>query len=153
MDDKDIRILGLLQQNARMPNRELARQLDMAPSGTLERIKKLEKNNIIRGYHARIDPKQVGRGLLAFLFVRTSDRVGDLSTARALAAIDEILEVHHMSGDDCYLVKVRTHDTQTLADFMRAKLNPIDSITTTNTLIVFETIKETSDLTLHSADE
>ena len=73
IDEIDRQILNILQQNARTPNAEIARQVGMAPSAVLERIRKLETRGVIRGYEARIDPEALGLNLLAFVFVRAED--------------------------------------------------------------------------------
>ena len=71
-----------------------------------------------------------------------------LDQAEKLRELPEILEVHHVAGEDCYLLKVRLKNNQTLAVFMREKLGTIPSITSTRTVIVLETIKETSKIKL-----
>ncbi len=85
----DLEILNIIQENARISNAEIARQVGLAPSAVLERVRKLEERGVIQGYAAEIDPAQVGFGLTAFVFVRTSDRCG--GTDRVLAKIPEVL--------------------------------------------------------------
>ena len=70
LDPTDLRILALLQANARTSNADIARDLDMAPSAILERIKKLEQKGFVTGYEARLAAKKLGLGLTAFVFVR-----------------------------------------------------------------------------------
>src|SRR5215204_574264 len=118
IDEIDRQILNILQQNARTSNAEIARQVGMAPSAVLERIRKLETRGVIRGYEARIDPEALGLNLLAFVFVRADD-IGGASTGEALARIPEVQEVHHIAGEDCYLAKVRIRDAKTLARLLR----------------------------------
>ena len=148
MDKTDKKILSLLQENARITNAEIARQVGMVPSGVQERIRKLEDNGFILDYatHLRSDPLDLG--LLAFVFVRTSEPPGALNTAEELAKLPEILEVHHVAGEDCYLLKVRHSNNKSLADFMRKKLGSVSTITSTRTVIVLETVKETCSLKL-----
>lgn len=148
MDNTDRKILEILQKNARISNSEIARQIGMVPSGVLERIRKLEENGFIREYTASLKPEKVERGLLAFILVKTTDVVGAWDTAEKLAEIPDILEVHHVAGEDCYLIKVRMRDNLALANFMREKLSKVESITSTKTTIVLETVKETSKLFL-----
>jgi Lrp/AsnC family leucine-responsive transcriptional regulator len=148
-DETDSTIIALLQQNARTSNADIARHVGMAPSATLERIRKLEERRILAGYQACLDPQAVGLGLLTFLFVRTTDRPGQLGTAERLAEIPEVLEVHHITGEDCYLVKLRARDPTDLGRLIRERIGPIESITGTRTTIVLETVKETARLPLH----
>jgi Lrp/AsnC family leucine-responsive transcriptional regulator len=120
----------------------------MVPSGVQERIRKLEDKGFILDYatHLRSDPLDLG--LLAFVFVRTSEPPGGLNTAEELAKLPEILEVHHVAGEDCYLLKVRHSNNKSLADFLREKLGTISTITSTKTVIVLDTVKETCSLKL-----
>lgn len=148
IDETDLRILKILQENARISNAEIARRIGMAQSGTLERVRKLEERGLVAGYEARLEPRCLALGLLAFIFVRTSERSGQVGTAREIAEFPEVLEVHHVAGDDCFLVKVRTSDTQDLARFLREKLGALEQVTSTRSTIVMETLKETARLPL-----
>ena len=148
MDGTDYKILKLLQENARMSNSEIARQVGMVPSGVLERIRKLEGNGHIQEYSARLRAASLNLGLLAFVFVRTAEPPGSIASATKLTEMPEILEVHHVAGEDCYLLKIRLSDNQSLARFLREKIGSIPTITSTRTVIALETIKETSKIHL-----
>jgi Lrp/AsnC family leucine-responsive transcriptional regulator len=146
INDLDRQILTILQRNARTSNAEIARQVGLAPSAVFERIRKLEERAVLQGYTAHIDPHAAGLGLVAFMFVRSNDRPGGIQTAEKLAEIPEVLEVHHVAGEDCFLVKVRAADTEALGRLLRERLGKIGTITSTRTTIVLETVKETSAL-------
>jgi len=146
LDKTDLHILRLMQDNARISNADLARELGMAPSGVLERVKKLEQKNVIQQYTTRINPDALGQKLLAFISMRATDGPGNNDTAHQLAQIPEVQEVHHIAGDDCYLVKVRTYDSATLMDLMRTHFSKIPNILGTRTTIVLETVKEQQQL-------
>jgi Lrp/AsnC family leucine-responsive transcriptional regulator len=148
IDDIDLHILALMQENARISNAEVARQVGLAPSATLERLRKMEARGLIRDYVTRIDPRPLGYGLLAFVFVRSDERIGEPETALRLAAIPQVLEVHHIAGEDCYLVKVRAADPEQLGRLLREKLGAIGSVRSTRTTIVLETVKEDPRLPL-----
>jgi Lrp/AsnC family leucine-responsive transcriptional regulator len=143
LDDTDRQIVAFLQRDARMANAEIARQLKMAPSAIYDRIRKLEDRHIIDGYEARVNPKSVGLGLTAFIFVRGEDGVGDTKTGTLLAKIPEAQEVHHVAGEDCYLVKVRVADTDALGTLLRERIGAIKSVRSTRTTIALGTLKET----------
>jgi Lrp/AsnC family leucine-responsive transcriptional regulator len=145
IDAIDQKILTILQDNARTPNAEVARRLGMAPSAIFERIKKLEEKGIVRGYAALIDPAALELSLLAFVTVRTEDPVGGDATARALAKRPEVQEVHHVAGEDCYLVKVRAKDTASLSKLM-TELGSLPGVRATRTTVVLETTKEVLSL-------
>jgi Lrp/AsnC family transcriptional regulator, leucine-responsive regulatory protein len=144
-DTIDLKIMAILQGAARVSNAEIARQLDMAPSAIFERIKKLEERGAIQGYATLLDPKALDLSLLAFISVRTEDPVGGDATARALAKRPEIQEVHHVAGDDCYLVKVRVRDTSALSLLMK-ELGSLTGVKATRTTVVLETTKESFSL-------
>jgi len=146
IDGIDAEILKILQENSRTSNAEIARQVGLAASAVFERIRKLEEKGTIRGYRAEIDPKSLDLGLLAFIFIRTSDRPGRVDTPEKLAGIPEILELHHVAGEDCYLAKVRVRDAEALGRLLRDKLSRVSTITSTRSTIVLETMKETTSL-------
>jgi len=153
INDLDRQILTILQANARTSNAEIARQVGLAPSAVFERIRKLEERDVLQSYTARIDPHAVGLGLVAFTFVRSNDRPGGIQTAEKLAEIPEVLEVHHVAGEDCFLVKVRAADTEALGRLLRERLGKIGTITSTRTTIVLETVKETAELPIAVEEE
>lgn len=148
LDQVDMQILRIMQENARINNADIARELGMAPSGILERVKKLEQKNVILKYNARINPTAVGQKLLAFIFIKANDGLGSPDTAQALAAIPEVQEVHDIAGDDGYLVKVRTQDSSALVDLIRNSFSQIPTIISTRTTIVLDTMKEEQQVVL-----
>ena len=148
LDATDLKILDLLQQDARTANAEIARQVGLVPSAVLERIRRLEKQGVIESYTARVAPKALGLPLVAFISVRVQERLGSTDTARQLAKLPEVLEIHHVAGEDCFLVKVRVADTEDLGRMLRERFGRIRSIRSTRSTIVLETVKETSLLPL-----
>ncbi len=152
INEIDTEIVKILQRNARISNAEIARKVRLAPSAVFERIRKLEEKGIIRGYHAEVDPRAVELGQLAFMFIRSNDRPGAAGTAAQLAEIPEILELHHVAGEDCFLAKVRARDAEALGRLLRERLNSITTITSTRTTIVLESVKETAELPLEAAN-
>ena len=152
IDRIDTEILKILQSNARTSNAEIARQVELAPSAIFERIRKLEERGVIESYEARINPKVMGLALLAFVFVRADERPGAEKTAARVAAIPGVLEVHDVAGEDCLLVKVRAADTEALGRLLSERLGRIESITSTRTTIVLETVKESASLPLEDPE-
>ena len=148
IDVTDTKILEILQQNSRTSNAEIARAVGMAASATLERIRKLEERGIIRGYGLDLEPRGLGLGILAFIFVKADESLAEAPTAEALAAIPEVLEIHHVAGEDCYLAKVRAASTDALGRMLREVFGAIPTITSTRTTIVLETVKEGTPLPL-----
>jgi Lrp/AsnC family leucine-responsive transcriptional regulator len=153
IDGIDAEITRILQENARTSNAEIARQVGLAPSAVFERIRKLEERGAVRGFHADVDPHAVGLPLLAFIFVRSNERAGGVGTAEKLARIPEVLEVHHIAGEDCFLVKLRAADTEVLGRLLREKVGAIATVTSTRTTIVLETVKESTALPMEDTVE
>lgn len=147
IDANDIEILKILQQNARTSNAEIARRLGMAPSAILERIRKLETRGVISGYEARIDPAALDLGLLAFVSVRSDAATGESALGERPAELPEVQEVHHIAGEDCFLVKVRTADAKSLGRLLREGIGCLGSVRT-RTTIVLETLHESARLPL-----
>lgn len=145
MDQTDLKILALLQPDSCLTNNEIAKKVNMAPSAVLERIKKLEQKGIIEGYPTRIKPDALELKLLAFIFIKASEGPGNASVAKQLVKIPEVLELHHIAGEDCYLVKVRAKDPLSLIHLMREKFKH-PNILSTKTTIVLETLKESNQL-------
>jgi len=153
LDPVDRAILQILQANARTSNAAIARRLDMAPSAVLERIRKLESRGIVTGYPALLAPALLGFGQAAFIFVRAEEPVGAGAVGRSLAQVPEVLEVHHIAGEDCYLVKVRVADTEALGRLLREAIGSIPQVRSTRTTIVLGTVKETTCLPLGPAPD
>ena len=142
IDTIDGSIMAILQYNARTTQAELSKAVGLAPSAVLERLRKLEAKGIIRDYVALIDPHVVDRGLLAFVAVRSSEHGPDMPSAVDLGRIPEVMEVHHVAGDDCYLLKVRARDAEHLGQILRQQISATPNVISTRTTIVLETVKE-----------
>ena len=126
-----------------MPQAEIARMVGLAPSAVLERVRKLEARGIIKGYAALVDPHYLEQSMLAFIAVRSEQAPGDDRVAQELAQCPEVLELHHIAGDDCYLLKVRARDAEHVGQLLRHKFGRIPGVRSTRTTIVLETVKET----------
>jgi Lrp/AsnC family leucine-responsive transcriptional regulator len=141
LDDIDLRILELLQGDARIANAAIARDVGLAPSAVFQRIRKLESNGVIRGYHAHLDPAAVDQGLLAFVAIRTGEGARAKETAEMLSGIAEVLEVHRVVGEDCFFLKVRVRDAQALGALLDEKIQRLPPVASTHTTIVLSTAK------------
>jgi Lrp/AsnC family leucine-responsive transcriptional regulator len=141
-DQTDVRILERLQANGRITQVDIAREVGLAPSAVLERIRKLEARGVIRGYAALVNPSAAGLGMLAFVAVQSTEAPGEDGVGRELSTIPEVLEVHHVAGDDCYLLKVRARDAEHLGQILRQQISAVPAVTSTRTTIVLETVKE-----------
>lgn len=106
LDRLDIAIIEALQENARMPLSEIGRRIGLSQPATSERVKRLEERGIITGYCARIDPAALGLGMLAIIRIRTTHEYIH-PALRAFAEMPHVIEVHRMTGEDCFLLKVQ----------------------------------------------
>ncbi len=143
LDDISLEILNILQEKARIPNIEVSRQVGLAPSAVLERIRKMEKQGIIDGYEVRLNPDRFNCAQVAFVHIKTSATMCD-NVGTQLSRIPEIQEVHFVSGSDCYLIKIRSADTTTLGQLLQEKIITIEGVLSTSTETVLSTVKETS---------
>jgi Lrp/AsnC family leucine-responsive transcriptional regulator len=146
LDERDRAILSMLQADARASNAELGRRLGLAPSAVLERIRKLERRGVIRGYAARVDARAIGRQLLAFVFVQADERPAGPGLGDRLAGIPEVQEVHHVAGEDCYLVKVRCASPEDLGRLLKEQLGALPGVLRTRTTVVLGTVKESLEV-------
>lgn len=147
IDAIDLQILKILQEKARIPNAEVARQVGMAPSAVLERIRKLEERGIIEGYEVRLNPLPFGQGLAAFMFVE-ADPAGNGKLGQKLGAVAGVQEVHQVAGPDGYLVKLRAAGPAELGRILREEIQPLPGVRTTRTQIVLNSFKETRRIDL-----
>ena len=143
IDETSMKILKILQEKARIPNVEVARQVGMAPSAVLERIRKLEKQGYIDGYEVRLNPEKFGCNLVAFVHVAVSPPTSEEKVGKQLSKIPEILEIHFVTGADSYLVKLRTADARSLGILVKDRISTIPGVRSTHTAIAMNTLKET----------
>ena len=143
IDEISLEILRILQQKARIPNVEVSRKVGLAPSAVLERVKKMEKSGIIDGYEVTLNPELFHRSLIAYVYITTVPEKEE-SVGVQLTQIADIQEVHFISGNDCYLTKVRCKDSVVLGDILKNKIKTIDGVLRTRSEIVLSTTKETN---------
>jgi len=152
IDAIDLNILKILQKKARIPNVEVARQVDMAPSAVLERIRKLEKQGYIDGYEVRLNPERFRRNLVAFIIVIPGNMKDGNKIAKKLADMPEIQEVHAISGEDGLMVKIRIADTTELGRFIQNNIAAINQVSSTRTMIALSTLKESARIPIDDID-
>jgi Lrp/AsnC family leucine-responsive transcriptional regulator len=153
LDAIGLRILKILQEKERIPNVEVARQVGMAPSAVLERIRKLERQGVIDGYEVRLNPERFGRRLVAFVTVTTAEPEVEPVIGHQLAAIPDVQEVHFVAGQDSYLIKVRCADTRALDHLLREKIAVLEGVVSTRTAIALTTLKETARIPIDESEE
>ena len=132
----DARILDALQRDGRIAYADLGGEVGMSGPSAHERVKKLEARGVITGYAATVDPRSVGYDILAFTWVTQAPGTVANDLTAAFAAIPEIEECHHITGEADYLIKVRARDTRDLERVLRAVQSTPD-VFSTETDVVF----------------
>lgn len=147
IDNTSLKILQILQRKARIPNVEVSRKVGLAPSAVLERIRKMEKQGIIDGYEVRLNPERFNRSQVAFVHI-TTEPSKTREIGEALSKIIEVQEVHFVTGGDCFLIKLRCENSETLGEILCNKIQAINGVTSTRTETVLATVKETNRIPL-----
>jgi len=154
LDDKDLKILDLLQKNCKMTAREIAQTIDSPVTTVFAKIKRLEELGVIKDYKAVLDAKKLERGTTAFVLASFSYRLKEgallsqRKIAKEIAMFPEVQEVHIVTGDWDILIKVKEKDVGGVGKFVIDKLRMVEGIEKTLTCMVFETEKETTDILL-----
>ena len=154
LDSSDIKILEILQNEGRLPNNELANRIGLTPTPTLERVRRLEREGVIKGYCARLDKEAVGKGMMVFVTVTLSIHQLKLleEFTKAVLEIPEILTCYNITGEGDFLLQVVVKDTKHYERFMREKLATLPDVQRLNTTIVLNTIKEESVIPVNLSD-
>ena len=152
-DEKDIKILEVLQENGRAPYSEIARRIGISEAAVYTRIQKMIKQGLIKKFQAIVDADKLGFGLTAFVAVSAHPGKYE-KVLQELAKIDEAQEVYDVTGDYYCLLKLRTDDRKSLAEILD-RIGSLDGVASTETRIVLRTIKEdyTLPLTKHKSSQ
>lgn len=143
MDKTDRRILKLLEANAKLRMKEIAADLQMSTTPVFERIKKLEKAGIIEGYHARLNRKKMGEGLLAICSISLQQHRAEYieTFEREIIRFPEVVECYHVAGQFDYLVKVTAVDMDAYHHFVTHHLASLKNIAKVQSSFVMTEIK------------
>ncbi|MBI4524941.1 MAG: Lrp/AsnC family transcriptional regulator [Deltaproteobacteria bacterium] len=152
LDQTDIKILSILQQQGRRHLADIAKEVDLSTPAVMERVKKLESRGIIKAFRAILDANKLGKNITAFIGVSVShqpyiDNIGGL-----MAAAKDVLECHHVTGEESFFLKVKTADTGSLEKLI-AEIRSLEGVTRTVTNVVLSTSKESQILSLERALE
>ncbi len=150
LDEIDLKLLNLLQTNARLTTKQLASELKLSTTPVHERIKKLEKEGVIKNYSARVDRMKVGKALVVYCAVSLQEHQRDTIAQfeRAIAHVNEVADCSHVSGDYDYLLKVLVHDMDEYRQLLRNKLSAINGIGKVQSLFVMNEVKSTDFINL-----
>lgn len=139
LDEIDQQIVVLLQANARASHVEIGRAVGLSTSSVYERVRKLEERGVIQGYRAIIDPTALGKVITAYVRFRSQGSEDQFEAA--VSEEPDVEECHNVTGDDCYILKMRARDTKELhqtLNRLRSRANNVSTVT----MIVLHTVKE-----------
>jgi Lrp/AsnC family leucine-responsive transcriptional regulator len=144
LDGTDRKILELLQTNSNITNAQLAQEIGLSPAPTLERVKKLENSEVIKSYHAVIDPAAVGMGVCTFVTVslkgHNKDNINRFMSA--IKEIDEVIECHHVTGQADFILKIVAPDIPAYQNLMLEKLSNIEVVDNMQSIVILSTFKD-----------
>lgn len=148
LDATDRAILALLQQNARIPVKEIAARVHLSPTPVHDRIRRMETSGIIRQYAALVDPGKVKKGLTAICYVSLKEhsRTAGSRFVKAILAMPEVMECYTISGEFDFMLKVVSEDMNAYHDFHVNKLSSIENMGHVQSVFVMGVIKETHQL-------
>ena len=144
LDKTDRKILAILQREARIAITDLASRVGLSATPVSERVKRLERENVITGYHAHLDPQSLGLRILVFVELRLSKKSAEIFEAvkRELAFVPEILECHLVAGEFDYLVKARIPDMSDYRSLLGRILLKLPMAIESRSYVVMEETKE-----------
>ena len=143
MDKTDKSILNLLQKNARTTNKELAQELGLSTTPIFERVKKLEKNGVIKNYVALVDNKKVDKKLIAFVSIELMrHNKGQLMNfENSISRLKEVMECFHIAGSTDYILKIAVADMEEYHKFLTDRLSAIENIASIDSSFVLTEVK------------
>ena len=143
LDRIDLKILDILQREGRISVTELAERVSLSATPCSDRIKRMEREGVISGYHARVNPAALGKNLLVFLEIKLSAKSGDDKVKKELLYVPEVMECHLVSGDFDYLVKARLTEMNEYRRLLGEILKRLPASAESRSYVVMEEIKET----------
>jgi len=149
-DRLDRRILEALQRDARLSNVELADKIGLSPSPCLRRVRLLEEAGVISGYHAHLDHRRVGLGVLGFVQLSMHNHTAAVTTAfeREVVALPQVLSCHNLSGRYDYQLEVLAPDLESFAEFVRTSIRSLPGVREISTSFSLKEVKRTVALPL-----
>lgn len=153
LDGKDLQILRILQSNCSLPIKTIAKMIDSPVTTVHAKIKRLENLGYIKSYKAVLDPRKLGKPVTAFILVSfaytppiASRMLSQRDVAKDIAKFPEVQEVHIITGDWDLLIKVKASSIDEIGKFVVDKLRTVHGVEKTLTCVVFDSVKESSDI-------
>lgn len=147
-DNTDKKLIELLQKNSKQTTKRLSLLLNLSVTAVYERIKKLEREKIIKKYVALIDRKKVEKSFMVFCYIRLSQHTKDYITSfeKEILKLTEVSECFHISGDYDYLLKVCVKDMDAYREFMLNKITALKHIGNTHSIFTIGEVKNTTEI-------
>lgn len=144
LDSIDLKILKILQDDGRISNLDLSQQIGLSPAPTLERVKKLEKAGIIKGYQAVLDLYRLGLGTETFMQISLAYNKQNAidNFMEKISKIDEIIECYQITGASDFILRILVKDVSAYEQLVREKLSHVTEITNMQTMVILSTIKK-----------
>ena len=153
LDEKDSAILVLIQENSKLTAKQIAKKINAPITTVFAKTKRMEELGIIKEYRAIVAPEKLSAGTAAFILASVSYRakaddvpISQRVVAEEIARFPEVQEVHIITGDWDLLVKLRAENVDAIGKFVVDKLRLIKGLEKTLTCMVFETVKETTEV-------
>ncbi|MDP5121395.1 MAG: Lrp/AsnC family transcriptional regulator [Spirosomaceae bacterium] len=148
LDKIDHKILEILQGRGKITNAQLSKEVGLSPAPTLERVKKLETSGIIESYHAMLNRRKIGLGVMTFVQVTLSGHRKAITDQfiETINSVPEIVECHHVTGSCDFLLKVISEDMDAYQRLITDTVNEIEVVASTQTMVILSTIKNSKIL-------
>ena len=144
LDSIDKKILALLQANSNITNAQLAQEIGLSPAPTLERVKKLETQGVIKSYHAVVDMASIGLGVSTFVMVslKGHNKENIEKFTKAISKIPEVVECHHVTGQADFILKIVAPDILAYQNLMLEKVTNIEVVDNMQSTVILSTFKD-----------
>ena len=148
LDKIDLKILKILQENSKITNLDLSKKIGLSPAPTLERVKKLENNEVIKSYHAKVNPQALNLNVKTFVLVDLAWQKEKAleNFIQKLNDIDEVVECYIITGEADFLLKIVCSDIPSYEKILFKTLSQIEEIERLKTLMTLSTVKDSKVL-------
>ncbi len=150
LDEIDKKILEKLQNDSKITNKKLSLELNLSVTAIFERIKRLERNEVISRYVALVKPAEVDKNFMVFCQIKLVQHSKSyvLKFEKAAAQLQEVLECYHVSGEYDYILKVLVKDMEAYREFLLHKLTSLEHIGSTQSTFIISPVKSTTAIAL-----
>lgn len=148
LDRIDHKLLEILQSRGKITNAQLSKEVGLSPAPTLERVKKLETSGIIESYHAQLNRRKIGLGVMTFVQVTLSGHRKAITDQfiETVQSVPGIVECHHVTGSCDFLLKIISEDMDAYQRLITDTLNEIEVVASTQTMVILSTLKNSKVL-------